>query len=398
MADVVLPPVGTSGVGHVVGGTFYPQGKSATYCEMGNVGGSSSRAWACFPLTDIPTTAIVTAAILYLSPHEGAAVNSGCSVLVRAVDADNPSVPADYAAALALAAMPPQAAWSPATWSTSWSPSPDISDVIQAVINRSGYTSGDNALLLLDDNGSLGNAFRAFSSASGATYAPSLELTWETGPSSIAGDGGIEQARAVVSGLIGGSEGAVGAVTQNSAVVLGYGGCTGSVTQARAEVAGTITTQVTMAGAVVQTQAEVAGLGGAVGEVVAARAIVSGFISLASAGAVIQNQAVVSGFGYSHIRADGGVTEAADWVDGLIVLGSVGAGAVTQKRGEVSGAGFSEIRATGAVEQRLASVAGQMYFVNSAAVGAVVARRAVVAGLIYVDSAVSPMVYTGALR
>lgn len=397
MADVALAPVDALGVGHAVGGVSYPQGKDVAYCELGNVGGSSSRVWACFPLVDIPATAIITAASLVVCGYEDK--TASCVVNIRAVDADNPSVPEDYVAAMSQTAMPPQVRWSSSSWSSgTWVFSPDISDVIQAVINRSGYTAGDNALLLLDDNGSANNAYQTFYPVTGAGHVPSLELTWETGPTSITGSGGIEQARAIVSGLISGEEGAVGDVTQNSADVLGYGGGAGGVVQARAEVAGTITTQVTITGAVVQKQAEVLGLGGAVGELVAARAVVSGFIASAAIGAVVANPGVVNGFGFSSIRADGGVVGSPAWIDGLIALGSVCFGVVAQNRGAVSGVGFSEVRATGTIEQRPALVDGQMYFVNSGAVGAIVARRAIVVGMIYTDNVVPPMVYTGALR
>lgn len=163
---------------------YFSTGYSSNYCEIGKYGTNQDRSWIRLALTDIPAGAVIESAQLSLTAYDTKSTAT-CSVLVGAVDADNPSAPASYSAALALSVMNGALSWTPGTWTDGTIVSVDITPVIQTVVDRTNYHTGDHVLLLLSDNGSSTDAYRRFSTYSfdSGSEKPSLVLVYQTASS-----------------------------------------------------------------------------------------------------------------------------------------------------------------------------------------------------------------------
>jgi hypothetical protein len=77
-----------------------------------------------------------------------------------------------------------QVDWDPGAWTSGgWYESPDLKTVIQAIVNRSGWVSGNALVLLLADDGSASGAYRLISAYdSGAANGAELQISYTTGP------------------------------------------------------------------------------------------------------------------------------------------------------------------------------------------------------------------------
>lgn len=114
-----------------------------------------------FTSINIPKNAIITSAKLTFTARDtlsGTAVNS----TVKGEAADNPSAITSNANWDARTKTFASVAWNniPAWTSGSQYDSPDISSIIQEIVNRSGWASGNALLLFWEDNGSTGGAGR----------------------------------------------------------------------------------------------------------------------------------------------------------------------------------------------------------------------------------------------
>jgi hypothetical protein len=74
--------------------------------------------------------------------------------------------------------------WDPGVWSSGgWYESPDLQDVIQEIVNRSGWASGNALVLLLADDGSATSVNRLiYAYNSGAANGAELQIEYATGP------------------------------------------------------------------------------------------------------------------------------------------------------------------------------------------------------------------------
>ena len=107
-----------------------------------------------------------------------------CNVLMTLNDADNPSMPADAAAANALTMTTAHGHWSNvAAWTAGTAyTSVDFSDAFDEVFARVGWATGQAVLVCIIDDGSSVNAKRAVAMWDHATYAaPYLSLTIAAG-------------------------------------------------------------------------------------------------------------------------------------------------------------------------------------------------------------------------
>jgi hypothetical protein len=151
---------------------------------------------AIFPVVTVPKNSTITRAILQ---NVGGAELTGttCKALVYGNDVDNATLPVDYASAVALVTT---SAVLTLNNIPEWSASPtvntigDVKDIVQEIVNRSGWVSGNSLQIITNDNGSDERAFRQ---AVVATSTLSLVITFSS-PSGWTGTiGGVTNPAAV---------------------------------------------------------------------------------------------------------------------------------------------------------------------------------------------------------
>lgn len=143
---------------------------------IGNFNGgiNSSQAFIRFPNVDIPKGSIIESAALNVC-----ATNDNATTVVNfqiyACDYDNAVAPTDVASFDALV-KGTEVDWNnvPAFTANTWYTSPDISSLVQAIVNRSGWASG-NALMLKIEGLSVGTDVRRIISNYGNYTYPNTE-------------------------------------------------------------------------------------------------------------------------------------------------------------------------------------------------------------------------------
>ena len=71
--------------------------------------------------------------------------------------------------------------WQPAAWTNNTTyDTPDLSTIIQEIIDRAGWVSGAHMQIIMDNNGSSANAYRTFDSYTTAADAALLTVTYST--------------------------------------------------------------------------------------------------------------------------------------------------------------------------------------------------------------------------
>jgi len=79
-------------------------------------------------------------------------------------DADDQAAPTDATELDALTMTTATVAWSPGAWTDGEKYfTPDLKTSLQEVVDRGGWASGQAVVLIIEDNGSSGQAFRRFS-------------------------------------------------------------------------------------------------------------------------------------------------------------------------------------------------------------------------------------------
>lgn len=121
---------------------------------------------------------------------EAALSLSGTTVIVRLVgnDIDDAVAPTNYTEITNLDFTTAVVEWSPAAWTSGTTyDSPDIADIIQEIIDRAGWVSGNDLQVLLIHYGSSTNAYRYATSYDGTPAdAPLLTVDF-TPPPSVGG-------------------------------------------------------------------------------------------------------------------------------------------------------------------------------------------------------------------
>lgn len=167
--------------------SFRPDGGSHYF---GVTPGTRS-AWLLFTSVTIPQGAtILTATIGF---KQGADENNGAvEVNIKAEAADNPSQPISNADGRNKARTTASVNWQPGGWTSPGTveTSPDISAVIQEIVNRAGWASGNAIQILIDRVNSGAAAYRTFRSydfsPGGGSESPVLTVTYSTGgPSAL---------------------------------------------------------------------------------------------------------------------------------------------------------------------------------------------------------------------
>lgn len=149
-------PVDNAGDDGDVNGGF---DNAANEIEMGNTG-TPKKGFFLFRNTGIPQGVSIVSASLTITSSanlNGTTVN----LIINAADEDNPGQPADKTDVNDRPRTSREVAWNNvAAWTANTEyDSPDISPVIQELVDRPGFAS-DNVMIFLEDNGSTTNASR----------------------------------------------------------------------------------------------------------------------------------------------------------------------------------------------------------------------------------------------
>ena len=156
-------------------GTFYPAASgddgywrtsefdtTSAHAIMGNIAAQATNVWVRFANVTIPQGSTITSAYVKWTAESnktGTVVN----VRIYANDVDNPTAPTDQTEANALDLTSASVDWdNVASWtgSTQYN-SPSIVTVIQEIINRVGWSSGQALMCLFKDNGSDSGEYRS---------------------------------------------------------------------------------------------------------------------------------------------------------------------------------------------------------------------------------------------
>lgn len=157
---------------------------STQFGYNGGGGATSANAFYRFDNLIIEQGATITSASLTATPFTANAAAT-VNVAINGVDADDPAAPSTYAAAEALTRTTATVAWSAVSSFVLNSPvtSPDIATIIQEIVDRPGWASGNGLVILVEDSGSTaaGGTTRAPSAFEGHSTAMSLTIEVDTG-------------------------------------------------------------------------------------------------------------------------------------------------------------------------------------------------------------------------
>jgi hypothetical protein len=152
------------------------------YCPCGDYNATyyDYEAGVRFTGVNIPQGATIDSAYFKLR----AASFSGSIPTTRVIgqDADNAATFSTYADYTGRSRTASEVSWTPSEWvGGTWYTSPDIKTVVQAIVNRAGWVSG-NALVIFWQHalgwGGVDQNLSAYSYDYNAAYAPKLEITW----------------------------------------------------------------------------------------------------------------------------------------------------------------------------------------------------------------------------
>lgn len=149
---------------------------------FGKVSAASIDGFVRFQNVTIPQGATILTAVLKVRASDLSSTTTGLHGKVRANAIDDAIAPTSAATHDALARTTAGVDWDPTAWvlGTQYSP-PDLSAVIQEIVNRGGWASGNDLMLLVDDDGSTDNIRAAMADLAHATYAePRLVITYST--------------------------------------------------------------------------------------------------------------------------------------------------------------------------------------------------------------------------
>lgn len=175
---------------------------------------SAPKAFMRFTGVSIPQGATILSAVLDVEASELGGTVTSIRVKVSGEDADNPTAPTDQTDLNSRSLTTAGVDWDPSAWTTGthYSP-PDLSAVIQEIVDRGGWASGNALTLHVRDDGTLSaNTYMGAASFNHATrQEPRLTITYST----------------IVSG---GAEATINVSTEGSGIVYSEGGSTAEVT------------------------------------------------------------------------------------------------------------------------------------------------------------------------
>ena len=175
-------------------GTFYPAvnaddghrntggfSTSASSAPIGNGGGWTHNLFVRFPSVTIPQGAVITGAFIRFTAYNSNA-NVNCNLNCYFEDSNNAAAPTDAASFDALA-LTGAVAWNGvAAWTDGVQyDTPSLISILQNIINKGDWSSGNAVQIVIKNNSSTANAVRYISTinyVSGAEKAE-LHVTWD---------------------------------------------------------------------------------------------------------------------------------------------------------------------------------------------------------------------------
>lgn len=154
-----------------------------------NLWGAVNEIGVRFTNITISKGATITSA--YLTLQATANYVTGDSTIIRGIAEDNTATFSTYVNFAGRARTNSSASWTFEAWTQNSSyNSPDLTSIIQEIINRAGWASG-NALAIVTSPGTSVTQYRQAKAYDvGAAYAPQLTVTWvAVGIKKIYGDG-----------------------------------------------------------------------------------------------------------------------------------------------------------------------------------------------------------------
>jgi hypothetical protein len=161
---------------------------TASNASFGNVGGTILNAFFGFENVQIPAGSTISSAILEFVPNQ---TQSGttANALIAAINDDDANVPSTFGEADAAIRTTAQVGWvNIETWShvshvtPTTNFSPDITSVIQEIVDLPGWASGNAIVIFVEDDSSSASAFRAPSSVEEHHSAAKLHITLAPAP------------------------------------------------------------------------------------------------------------------------------------------------------------------------------------------------------------------------
>ena len=164
-----------SGTGFTSTHTDMKQG----YTDGGMMDISHFYSFLHFTTVAIPVGATVTAAKIQMQYNGQESGSVGETFAISAEDVDSSSAPTTAAAVIDATLTTANATWTVASMTTStWYDSPDLTTVIQEIVDRTGWASDNNITMIMHSN-SVGDWYvRWWSRNKGETYAPKLVVTY----------------------------------------------------------------------------------------------------------------------------------------------------------------------------------------------------------------------------
>jgi hypothetical protein len=151
--------------------------------KFGNDGGDAYHLYLRFPNVTIPQGATITSAVLEVvakAPYTQ--TSTGVKTNIYANDVNDSSAPADGTAYLELGLTSAVVAWD---ISSTWQPStayqsPDLTSVIQEIVDREGWSSGNALALCVMNNSSSYSHYREVNAFDNESSYPKLTITYDT--------------------------------------------------------------------------------------------------------------------------------------------------------------------------------------------------------------------------
>ena len=158
MAEITLQVGASADDGHFTGTTWYSSG---AFISVGDFEGGVRSLFARFTNVPIAKGARINSAkIQYLS--NAANTGTDCITKIYFNDEDNASAPTSVATYNGKSVTTEYVDWTISAWDDdTWYDSPDIKAVVQEVIDRASWSSGNAMMLLHKNNGSATNARRS---------------------------------------------------------------------------------------------------------------------------------------------------------------------------------------------------------------------------------------------
>lgn len=126
--------------------------------DMGQTGGDSEDQHYRFPSVPIPKESKITSAIVRFVGFGGGNTGVTCTEEISGDDIDDAVAPTSVAEFDALTLTTARVAWVIPSWGTTGGgvirDSPDISTIVQEIVDRSGWATGQAMQILFHDNGS----------------------------------------------------------------------------------------------------------------------------------------------------------------------------------------------------------------------------------------------------